>query len=154
MKILTYADFLELFIIILQAASYANQMLVHAYVYILPLDVVIIIFILNVFAITAFIKANHFSEDSSQLIADFKKTNDKNLPDNVEYCKLCKRYIVVRDHHCMFLGQCVDRENYIYFLSYVMYSYVLSSLLLTNLLLRVKVIWIAFQHSAQLVIVS
>ena len=72
-----------------------------------------------------------------------------NLPDHVEYCKNCQRYIVVRDHHCIFLGQCVDRKNYIYFLSYVMYSYFLSTLLVLNLVIRFKVFYYAYKLGYQ-----
>ena len=151
MKILNYSDYLELFIIIVQFAAYFNQVIVHSYLYVLPIDVVAVILLLNLFAITAFLKANHYSSDASEFIDNFKKNDYKKLPDNIEYCKLCKRYIVIRDHHCMFLGQCVDKANYIYFLSYVMYSYVLSSLLLTNLLFRVNIVWMAFKYNAHIV---
>lgn len=41
-------------------------------------------------------------------------------------CRKCGEYIAGRDHHCIFTGRCVERANYGYFVSYVLYSYLLS----------------------------
>jgi hypothetical protein len=42
------------------------------------------------------------------------------------YCRKCGYYVVGRDHHCLFTGRCVEKANYVHFLSYIFYAYLLS----------------------------
>ena len=71
--------------------------------------------------------------NSRALIALYS-SNSVHLPtppksEEAQYCRRCEKWITYRDHHCIFTGRCVEKDNYRYFISYVVYSYFLSTLL-------------------------
>lgn len=128
MGLIYYSDYYALFAIAIQFISYANQYILQV-ILLYPLwqffDIEITI--LNILAVTSFYKANK----------KYKKYEESE-ETNASYCKQCKRKIVKRDHHCVFIGQCVDGINFRYFLSYTLYSYTLSALLLIRFVMEWK----------------
>lgn len=56
---------------------------------------------------------------------DSQKTDSSN-------CRTCKKEVAVRDHHCIYIGQCVGVNNYKHFFSYLFYSYLTATTNLYN----------------------
>uniref|UniRef100_A0A3Q3L0D6 Palmitoyltransferase n=1 Tax=Labrus bergylta TaxID=56723 RepID=A0A3Q3L0D6_9LABR len=44
------------------------------------------------------------------------------LLNNRHFCKLCKKVILKRDHHCFFTGNCIGNKNMRYFLMFCIYT--------------------------------
>jgi hypothetical protein len=119
---ISYSHPLELLLLLTQLLCYANQY----YVVVialgpLPFWAILLITFLNSRALTALYSANSLHQ--------------KVLPksDNCQYCRRCKEWILNRDHHCVFTGRCVEKNNYNYFISYVFYSYILSTVLVATI---------------------
>lgn len=49
-------------------------------------------------------------------------------PVRTHHCRSCKRDIMVMDHHCPWINNCVGLRNYAYFLLYVTYMFVATFL--------------------------
>jgi len=43
-------------------------------------------------------------------------------PQRCHHCSVCNKCILLMDHHCPFIANCVGFKNHKYFLSYVMYA--------------------------------
>ncbi|TGZ62035.1 hypothetical protein CRM22_007661 [Opisthorchis felineus] len=52
----------------------------------------------------------------------------KSRPPRTHHCHICEACVIRRDHHCLFLGQCVGLANWRFFLSLVFYGAVGLSL--------------------------
>ncbi|CAD8058084.1 unnamed protein product [Paramecium sonneborni] len=42
------------------------------------------------------------------------------------HCKICQSCILEMDHHCFFIGNCVGKNNYKYFISFICYTNILA----------------------------
>lgn len=54
-------------------------------------------------------------------------TSPKSAADEKSGCRICKAEVAVRDHHCVYIGQCVGINNYRHFFSYLFYSYLTAT---------------------------
>ena len=128
MALIRFCDYTALFAICLQVLSYANQFalqIILNYAYFPGFLAIVAIF--NACGAIAFYRANH----------NWKKCEQVHEL-NASYCKQCKRKIVARDHHCVFIGQCIDADNFRFYLSFTFFSYTLSMLVLLRVLLDWK----------------
>lgn len=111
----TFTSPAELLLILVQLICYANSYYVIVVLLgPLPLPLILLITLLYSRALLALHLAN--------------STHDLTTPEKEgsRFCKKCGEYISGRDHHCIFIGRCIERVNYGYFISYVLYSYLLS----------------------------
>lgn len=53
--------------------------------------------------------------------------NNEAQAKDASACRNCKKEIATRDHHCVYIGQCVGVNNYKHFFSYIFYSYLAST---------------------------
>jgi hypothetical protein len=70
------------------------------------------------------------------------------------YCKTCCQWISYRDHHCIFTGRCVEKNNYSYFISYLIYSYILSSAMVASILSQYPLLFNIFHLSIHVLLYS
>jgi hypothetical protein len=110
-------------LLLLQLACYINQYYVVVYLLgPIPFWAILILTFANSRALLALYVSN--------------STHQKTFPKSVnsQFCKKCSDWITHRDHHCVFTGRCVEKNNYAYFISYVLYSYILSTVLVASIL--------------------
>lgn len=120
---LHFCSISELLLLLLQLGCYINQY--YVVIYLLgPQDfwVILLITFANSRALTALYQAN-----ATHQVA-FPKG------EGSQFCRKCREWISCRDHHCVFTGRCVEKSNYGYFVSYVLYSYILSTVLVATIM--------------------
>ncbi|XP_063060313.1 palmitoyltransferase ZDHHC22 [Engraulis encrasicolus] len=66
------------------------------------------------------------------------------LHNNHHFCKLCKKVILRRDHHCFFTGNCIGNSNMRYFIMFCVYT---SSICLYSLVLGVAYLTMEYSLS-------
>eukprot|EP00298_Acanthocystis_sp_HF-20_P011924 c19638_g1_i1.p1 GENE.c19638_g1_i1~~c19638_g1_i1.p1 ORF type:complete len:605 (-),score=171.38 c19638_g1_i1:180-1994(-) len=66
---------------------------------------------------------NEISEKSekSHLSAAFCKTCHIEKPLRSKHCSVCRKCILMKDHHCAFIGNCVGQNNMIWFILYLIF---------------------------------
>lgn len=42
-------------------------------------------------------------------------------------CRQCKQKVYIRDHHCVFVGQCIGKYNFKFFFSYLFFVYLVCA---------------------------
>jgi len=57
---------------------------------------------------------------------DTAPVNEAHAKDSTA-CHTCKSQVAIKDHHCVYIGQCVGVNNYRHFFSYLFYSYLASA---------------------------
>jgi palmitoyltransferase len=65
----------------------------------------------------------NFEDDRHELFCQFC---DAHVHERTKHCGLCNRCTFEFDHHCMWLNNCVGKNNYSYFLKLVVSIFVLS----------------------------
>lgn len=66
------------------------------------------------------------------------------LRNDRHFCKLCKKVILKRDHHCFFTGNCIGNNNMRYFIMFCIYT---SSTCLYSLVLGVAYLTMEYSIS-------
>ncbi|XP_012688931.2 palmitoyltransferase ZDHHC22 isoform X2 [Clupea harengus] len=66
------------------------------------------------------------------------------LRNDRHFCKLCKKVILKRDHHCFFTGNCIGNNNMRYFVMFCIYT---SSTCLYSLVLGVAYLTVEYSIS-------
>jgi hypothetical protein len=127
---LTFSQPPELLLLLLQLLCYLNQYYVVVFLLgPLPFWAILFVTFLNSRALIAL-----YSSNSIHLRVLPKSPNS-------QFCRKCAQWISNRDHHCIFTGRCVEKSNYCYFISYVLYSYILSTTLVVSILSDYHLLW-------------
>ena len=59
----------------------------------------------------------------------FSKDAGIHCPVRSCYCRICKKVVLRRDHHCPWTGHCIGRDNNVYFLMFTLIESIILSLI-------------------------